>query len=136
MTPPSGDAHISRKALYTMHTSSPVRRVAWRPGYECELAVTSYHEGATAQSSQAFDSTTGGLGLSSSPRNSFISHLGAVEEAKDDDKLPAGFDGAGEPIEIWDVRRGFVAKWTVRGSAVEGGVTGESFYFVSHDIIC
>lgn len=30
----------------------------------------------------------------------------------------------GDPVEIWDVRRGFIAKWTVRGSAAEGGVTG------------
>lgn len=32
--------------------------------------------------------------------------------------------GVGDPIELWDVRRGYIAKWTVRGSAVEGGVTG------------
>ena len=30
----------------------------------------------------------------------------------------------GDPVEIWDVRRGYIAKWTVRGSAAEGGVTG------------
>ena len=34
-------------------------------------------------------------------------------------------EGSGsDPVEIWDVRRGYVAKWVVSGSAIEGGVTG------------
>jgi hypothetical protein len=32
--------------------------------------------------------------------------------------------GVGDAVEIWDARRGWIAKWTVRGSAIEGGVTG------------
>jgi WD repeat-containing protein 24 len=32
----------------------------------------------------------------------------------------------GDPVEVWDVRRGYIAKWTIKGSAVEGGVTGMS----------
>lgn len=32
--------------------------------------------------------------------------------------------GMGDAIEIWDVRRGWIAKWSVTGSAIEGGVTG------------
>ncbi|KAG5220604.1 WD40 repeat protein [Salix suchowensis] len=34
---------------------------------------------------------------------------------------------AGDPIEIWDVRRGWIAKWSVNGSASEGGVTDIAF---------
>lgn len=30
----------------------------------------------------------------------------------------------GDPVEIWDVRRGWIAKWCVTGSATDGGVTG------------
>ena len=33
-------------------------------------------------------------------------------------------NGSGDPVEVWDVRRGYVAKWRVRGSAFEGGATG------------
>jgi hypothetical protein len=32
----------------------------------------------------------------------------------------------GDVVEIWDVRRGHIAKWQVGGSAIEGGVTGMS----------
>ncbi|KAI0686851.1 hypothetical protein BC835DRAFT_1287288 [Cytidiella melzeri] len=129
MTPASGDAHISRKAVYTMHTSLPVRRVAWRPGYECELAVTSYQDfTSTAQSSTSYDSATSSLGLvSSSPRTSLLSQIMSVEEPKEDSNPTSSDASSGNPIEIWDVRRGYVAKWTVRGSAVEGGVTDIAF---------
>ncbi|KIM83593.1 hypothetical protein PILCRDRAFT_429998 [Piloderma croceum F 1598] len=32
-------SHIPHKPTYTRHSSFPVRRVLWRPGYECELAI-------------------------------------------------------------------------------------------------
>ena len=32
-----------------------------------------------------------------------------------------------DAVEIWDVRRGWIAKWSVTGSAAEGGVTGSGF---------
>jgi len=32
----------------------------------------------------------------------------------------------GNAVEIWDVRRGYIAKWQVGGSAIEGGVSGGS----------
>ncbi len=126
MSPSSDTGHISRKAVYTMHTSFPIRRVAWRPGYECELAVSSYQEvAANTQSGQSFDSTTSSLGLvSSSPRTSLLSHIMSAEENKENTTVSSNHDNGGHPIEIWDVRRGYVAKWTVRGSSGEGGVTG------------
>lgn len=125
MTPPAGDAHISRKPVYAMHTSFPVRRVAWRPNYECELVVSSYQDvAAGVQTGQSFDSSASGLGLlSSSPKSSF-GLLSSHEEIREEDPLAHSSNPVGNPIEIWDVRRGYVAKWTVRGSAVEGGVTG------------
>ena len=33
-------------------------------------------------------------------------------------------NGIGDSVEIWDVRRQYIAKWLVNNSAVEGGVTG------------
>ena len=33
-------------------------------------------------------------------------------------------NGVGDSVEIWDVRRQYIAKWLVNNSAVEGGVTG------------
>ena len=35
--------------------------------------------------------------------------------------------GRGDAVEIWDVRKGWIAKWAVGGSNVEGGVAGK-FY--------
>jgi hypothetical protein len=32
----------------------------------------------------------------------------------------------GNAVEIWDVRRGYIAKWQVGGSAIEGGISGRS----------
>ena len=33
-------------------------------------------------------------------------------------------NGVGDSVEIWDVRRQYIAKWLLNNSAVEGGVTG------------
>lgn len=33
-------------------------------------------------------------------------------------------NGVGDSVEIWDVRRQYIAKWLLNHSAVEGGVTG------------
>lgn len=35
---------------------------------------------------------------------------------------------AGDAVEIWDVRRQHIPKWIVKGSAVEGGVTGTQIF--------
>ena len=122
ITVPGGGTHIPRRPAYVLHTAGPVRRVAWRPGADCELAVTPYLEGsANTQANPALDITAGG-GAPGSPR------IGAavppVLTSTDDGK--ALCSRVGDPVEVWDVRRGYIAKWTVRGSAVEGGVTGVS----------
>lgn len=116
-----GGTHISRKPIYTLHTSFPVRRVAWRPNYECELAVTSYQEGsANNQPNPALDLST--VGPPASPRLG----VSVPPEAKKYEDNQVLYSRMGDPIEIWDVRRGYIAKWSVKGSAVEGGVTGRT----------
>lgn len=126
ITVPSGGNHIPRKPVYTLHTSFPVRRVAWRPNYECELAVTSYLEGsANSQPNPALDLST--AGPPASPR---ISNL-VPPEVVQSEQNRALYSRLGDPVEVWDVRRGYIAKWSVPGSAVEGGVTGWTFtYFM------
>lgn len=122
ITVPSGGNHISRKPVYTLHTSFPVRRVAWRPNYECELAVTSYLEGsANSQPNPALDLST--AGPPASPR---ISNL-VPPEVVQSEQNRALYSRLGDPVEVWDVRRGYIAKWSVPGSSVEGGVTGWTF---------
>ena len=37
--------------------------------------------------------------------------------------------GVGDSVEIWDVRRGWIAKWSVTGSAGDGGVSGKRAIF-------
>ena len=53
-------------------------------------------------------------------------HLGGSETPKSpEERSKSTTRGEGsDPVEIWDVRRGYIAKWVVNGSAVEGGVTG------------
>ena len=133
MTTPPGEAHISRIPTYTLHTSYPVRRMCWRPGYECELAVASSIDFDTGhKASASAQDVAADLGvMTGSPH---------VDRAEAEESLSAGEDEkvtpatsnrtVGDPVEIWDVRRGYVAKWALRGSAVEGGVTGQ-FAFCS-----
>ena len=45
--------------------------------------------------------------------------------------------GVGDSVEIWDVRRGWIAKWSVTGSAAEGGISGKRviLFFSSYNIL-
>ena len=45
--------------------------------------------------------------------------------------------GVGDSVEIWDVRRGWIAKWSVTGSAAEGGISGKRVipFFQSYNIL-
>ncbi|KAI6155834.1 hypothetical protein BKA82DRAFT_1008041 [Pisolithus tinctorius] len=112
-------SHISTKPAYTLHPAYPVRRVIWRPDYPCELAVVSNAEFGSGSSSE----------LMASPRlqnasSAFISAAISTTETKDK-ASKAGISG--DSVEIWDVRRGWVAKWTVDASVSEGGVTDAVF---------
>jgi hypothetical protein len=112
----SDESHIAHKPTYVLHPSYPVRRVFWRPEYPCELALVSNAELGSGS----------GAELLASPRMqnavpAFISAAAPGPEAKDKE----GRSGlGGDLVEIWDVRRGYIAKWTVDASVSEGGVTG------------
>lgn len=49
-----------------------------------------------------------------------------VDLEKPEVSIPKRRADMGYAVEIWDVRRGYIAKWLVGGSAIEGGVTGTS----------
>ncbi|KAK7044083.1 SEA (Seh1-associated) complex subunit [Paramarasmius palmivorus] len=42
--------------------------------------------------------------------------------------------GTGDAAEIWDVRRGWIAKWSITGSAADGGLTDLVFGADSHAV--
>jgi WD repeat-containing protein 24 len=99
-----------------------VRTVKWRPDYECELAVVSNASAGTGSGSDGYEAPVegGALGLSNPSSG--------VPKGRTDDPSVGGV-GIGDPVEIWDVRRGWIAKWRVGGSAAEGGVYGKFLLF-------
>ncbi|KAJ7741513.1 hypothetical protein DFH07DRAFT_52395 [Mycena maculata] len=130
--------HIPHKPTYTLHTSFPVRRVLWRPGYECEIAVVSNanaefgsgnFELAGSAPGPTYASALGagptGVGVGST--SNLLAGNGAGRTVKEGRERGGGASGIGDAVEIWDARRGWIAKWTVRGSAIEGGVTDIAF---------
>jgi WD repeat-containing protein 24 len=124
------------KPTYTLHPSYPVKRVAWRPGYECELAVISNEELSVPgmESHPSLPPPTpgllsrvgSGLGLDSMLRNlNYDGYMATSMEGRvDRQNLQA--TPAGETIELWDVRREYMAKWSVSGSSAEGSISGRS----------
>ena len=109
-------SHIVNKPTYVLHPSYPVRRVLWRHGYPCELALVSNAEFSGAS----------GAELMANPRiqnvtPSFLASAVPASKPKDTDSK-SGL--VGDAVEIWDVRRGWVAKWTTDTSLSDGGVTG------------
>ena len=112
----STSSHIVNKPTYVLHPSYPVRRVLWRPDYPCELALVSNAEFSGGS----------GVELLASPRMqnatpSFLLPAAPGPEPKDTERKSGS---VGEMVEIWDVRRGWIAKWTVDTSVCDGGVTG------------
>ncbi|OSD00134.1 hypothetical protein PYCCODRAFT_1414786 [Trametes coccinea BRFM310] len=139
LTQPSTRSHTAHRPAYTLHTSFPVRRVLWRPGYECELAVVSNADFGTGtdfgHTSLSGGPSSASIGLSSglstalsSPRLS-SAHLSGTESPRTPEERSSSVSRreTSDPVEIWDVRRGYIAKWVVNGSAVEGGVTDIDF---------
>ncbi|TFK20632.1 WD40 repeat-like protein [Coprinopsis marcescibilis] len=138
LTSPDTSAHISSKPTYTLHPSFPVRRVSWRPGYECELAVVSNEEFAvppletqpsntpTSTQSQGLLSRVGsGLGLDVMIKgfNSDFQYATVSGEAQPTHSTSYAADA----IEIWDVRREWVAKWSVNGTSLDGSISDIAF---------
>ena len=149
LTAPGTGSHIPHRPTYTLHPSFAIRRVAWRPGYECEIALVSSTEFATGSSDSSQPSPApgpsglltragSGTGLDSVFRGS--SGLESIY-AKDKLSIPtisepkSSAAGVGDSVEIWDVRRGWIAKWSVTGSAGEGGVSGKRAYIFFQVVI-
>ncbi|KAJ8496901.1 hypothetical protein ONZ45_g12266 [Pleurotus djamor] len=106
----SSSPHLRHKPTYTLHPSFPVRHVLWRPSYPLEVAIVSNAEFGTGSNPDiASPDSNGNTPLDGRDRSAVRKQL------------------AGDPIEIWDVRRGWIAKWSVNGSASEGGVTDIEF---------
>ncbi|KIM74206.1 hypothetical protein PILCRDRAFT_711720 [Piloderma croceum F 1598] len=119
-------SHIPHKPTYTLHPSFPVRRVLWRPEYECELALVSNEDFGSGSGSGGEVSAGGGAGASPD----FTDMGGIVGRGSDSGLGSLGGKGkgfSGDAVEIWDVRRGWIAKWAVGGSAIEGGVADIAF---------
>jgi len=108
LTAPGLNTRIPNKPTYTLHPSFPVRHVVWRPSYECELAVVSNAEFSAGSNPDLCQNGSNGSG--------------GLEDSKGSRLLSAGADA----VEIWDIRRSWIPKWSVAGSAAEGSVTGKS----------
>lgn len=83
---------------HTLHTAYPLRRVAWRPDHPTEIAIVPLQQSQATLVDPSIASVSQGLGQES--------------VALDEDSH----------IEIWDVRRHYVAKYglpTIDGAAVE-----------------
>ena len=134
LTAPSSSSHIPSKPTYTLHPRFPVRHVLWRPGHNCEIAVISNPELASA-STKADASQLPSLTPPFLSRPASTHALDSLIQLPDIEvqhvPMPpmegkgSGFiPTADDTIEIWDVRRGWIAKWSVRGSGAEGSLTG------------
>ncbi|KAK7020532.1 WD-repeats-region domain-containing protein [Favolaschia claudopus] len=128
-------AHIPHRPTYTLHSSFPIRHVLWRPGYECEVAVVSNAnaEFGSSNFSELAEPAIGptyasvlGVGAARAGAVSSPSLLVGNRPVSAKEGRERG-SGIGDAVEIWDARRGWIAKWTVRGSAIEGGVTDIAF---------
>ena len=127
------------KPTYTLHTSFRIRRVAWRPESQTEIAVAAETGLNTAMpttiSTASILSDISALPVSSinhsSPQSATDSSPRSAGSVPDNpsrvDFLPSTnpLITAGNELEIWDVRRGWVNKWSIEGGAAEGGISGE-----------
>ncbi|KAF9532667.1 hypothetical protein CPB83DRAFT_867467 [Crepidotus variabilis] len=138
LTAPISSAHIPQKPTYVLHPSYPVRRLAWRPGYECELAIASTADYATPAESLLQHTSTG-------TSSGYMTRVGSTMDLSALMRVPSNLEmlkeklaihtlseGKNSPlscdaIEIWDVRRGWIGKWSVVGSGVEGGISDMAF---------
>ncbi|TFY81832.1 hypothetical protein EWM64_g2172 [Hericium alpestre] len=117
----AGASHIAHVPTYTLSTSFPVRKVLWRLSYECELAVVSNAEFGTGSSQDLLGG--GGQSATEAADSEQLSKSDG-ESAKQPPKVSSD---TGDAVEIWDVRRGYIAKWRVGGSSSEGGATDIEF---------
>ncbi|KLO18063.1 WD40 repeat-like protein [Schizopora paradoxa] len=135
----SNQSHGSKQPSYTLHTSFPIRRATWRPGHETELAIASNNSNdpvinnisssSSTSSSHPKEGSEGASASSSSPVSSgFIENTRSNASACGSDVTPSASDfHSGSTIEVWDVRRSWLAKWTIQNNHQEGGVTDMLF---------
>jgi hypothetical protein len=110
-------AHMPPKPTFTLHPSFPIRRILWRPSYPCELALMSNGELSAG--------STVDLALSIAGESPLL--MGGKDKGgltKPGPRMVGG--GGGDAVEVWDVRRGWIAKWAVSESMAESGVTGQN----------
>ena len=129
--------HTSMKPMYTLYTQFPVRKVRWRPEFPTELAIISYSEaGIAGPGSSNTPAILSESSMSSSPDK--ISHLTAASHAFEDVPVKMSDLGHsktnnlkiyGDSIELWDVRRAWIAKWVAEKAHADGGVSGTAFFF-------
>ena len=136
LTSPGSSTHMPSRPTYILHPTTPVHRVAWRPGYDCEVAVVTNDDAMTAN----LDGSGPG---SSTPTPGLLSRvqsglgLDAMLKSFNPDVLsPLTETSAplfrsmkpqsrsGETVEIWDVRRAWVPKWSLSRASPEGGIVG------------
>ena len=109
-----------------------MRHVLWRPGYECEIAVISNPELAPPIAKADVSKLSTTPFLSRSPSTNALDALGVCTDAESLHPPASPMENKGivsvptvdDTIEIWDVRRGWLAKWSIRGSGAEGSLTG------------
>ncbi|KAJ3993255.1 hypothetical protein F5050DRAFT_1578031 [Lentinula boryana] len=120
----SKSSHMPHKPIYTLHPSFQVRRVLWRPSHECEIAVISNGEFSSGSNPDMGPSAGASASIQSNQARAIV----RTSSMRSSPKGPASNDGGmGDTAEIWDVRRGWIAKWHVNGSAAEGGSTDVAF---------
>jgi len=110
--------HIAHQPTYTLHPSFPVRRVLWRPEFPAEIAVVSNGDFGGGSNTELLASPR----LQSTTPSFINASTSLTEFTKEKDSKGTG--AVGDVVEIWDVRRSWIAKWTVEASASECGVTG------------
>jgi hypothetical protein len=88
--------------------------------------VDSSQPSANSATTGALPRTGSGVGLDTllRPDNYYAGKDKLSVPAVTETKVPPALNSIGDSVEIWDVRRGWLAKWSVNKSAVEGGVTG------------
>jgi hypothetical protein len=88
--------------------------------------VDSSQSSANGATTGALPRTGSGVGLDTllRPDNYHAGKDKLSVPAVTETKTPPALNSVGDSVEIWDVRRGWLAKWSVNKSAVEGGVTG------------
>ncbi|PVF95403.1 hypothetical protein CPB86DRAFT_592041 [Serendipita vermifera] len=115
---------ILPKPLHTIHTPYPVGKIAWRPDLPTEIIVLPYHSSASHLA-----------GGKSAQKSASTFKQGNVGDGAIDRYAP----------QIWDVRKGWVAKWAVDaadGPATDLGVVDsdvihllyKSGSFIQHDL--